>query len=175
MFHAELEEEVESQTSESIKYQSFLETRPPSMEISAIAMILSVLEEFPNARAHIVHLSAAGAIPLIREARSKGYKLTAETCFHYLTLDSESVPDGATEFKCCPPIRERENREKLWKGLLDGDIDFVVSDHSPSTPDIKKSLCCGGSGDFLGAWGGIGGLGLGLPLLWKEAVERNIR
>ena len=71
-----------------------------------------------------------------RAAAAGGVRLTAETCPHYLTLAAEEIPDGATAFKCCPPIREKANRELLWQGLADGTIDCIVSDHSPSTPDM---------------------------------------
>lgn len=117
---------------------------------------------YPNIRFHIVHLSAAEAVPRIREARESGVKnLSVETCYHYLTLSSEDVPDNATQYKCCPPIRSEANRKQICQALLDGVIDYVVSDHSPCIPELKK-------GDFMTAWGGVSGLGLGLSLLWTE-------
>jgi allantoinase len=122
-----------------------------------------------GSRAHVVHLSAAGAIPAVRAARRDGVDLSVETCPHYLALAAEEVPDGATEFKCCPPIRESGNRDRLWEGLADGDIDLVVSDHSPCTVDLKRR----DSGDFGAAWGGIASLQLSLPVVWTAARERG--
>ena len=107
---------------------------------------------------HILHVSSADVLPLLAEARRDGVRITAETCPHYLTFSAEEIPDGATQYKCCPPIREAENRELLWQGLRDGVIDLVVSDHSPSTIDLKRL----DTGDFGDAWGGIASLQLGL-------------
>ena len=121
-------------------------------------------------RAHVVHLSAAGAIPALREARAAGVDVSVETCPHYLSFDAAEIPDGATEFKCCPPIRDRANRDGLWAGLESGDIDFVVSDHSPCTAELKRR----GGGDFADAWGGIASLQLGLAAVWTGARERGI-
>ena len=95
--------------------------------------------------------------------------MTAETCPHYLALDAEDVADGATEFKCAPPIRERENRERLWQGLASGVLDMIVSDHSPAPPETKHR----DSGDFARAWGGIASLGVALPVVWTEARRRG--
>lgn len=107
---------------------------------------------------------------MIRSAKREGVRLSVETCPHYLTLTAEEVPDGATAFKCCPPIREASNRELLWEGLLDGTIDFIVSDHSPSTLDLKDLE----NGDFGVAWGGVSSLQLGLSLIWTEARRRGV-
>lgn len=121
---------------------------------------------YPSIRFHIVHLSAAEAVPRIRTAREQGINnLTVETCYHYLTLSSENIPANATQFKCCPPIRSEANRKQICQALLDGVIDYVVSDHSPCIPELKK-------GDFMSAWGGVSGLGLGLSLLWTEFGEK---
>ncbi len=120
-------------------------------------------------RVHIVHHSSADALPLLREARATGVKITAETCPHYLTFAAEEIPDSATEFKCCPPIRERENREQLWSAISSGVIDMIVSDHSPCPPEMKLR----DSGDFLRAWGGISSLQLRLPAVWTEAGRRG--
>lgn len=114
-----------------------------------------------SVRTHIVHLSAADAIPLIRESRLNGAKLTVETCHHYLSLSAEEVPDEHTEFKCAPPIRDRANRERLWQALVSGDINLVVSDHSPSTPGVKMLTYGKNRGDFLKAWGGISSVQFG--------------
>ena len=118
---------------------------------------------------HILHLAAASALPLIAAARAGGAAVSAETCPHYLTFCAEEVPDGATEFKCCPPIRGAANRDGLWAGLADGLIDVVVSDHSPCPPALKQPE----SGDFGAAWGGISSLQLGLAAVWTQARERG--
>jgi len=122
-----------------------------------------------NTRVHIVHLSSADAIPMLREAQSEGVRITAETCPHYLHFAAEEIPEGATEFKCCPPIRERANREQLWEGLANGTIDLIVSDHSPCPGEMKLRE----SGDFMKAWGGIASLQLRLPVIWTEARRRG--
>src|SRR6267378_518043 len=120
-------------------------------------------------RIHIVHHSSSDALGILREAKGAGAQLTVETCPHYLHFAAEDIPDGATEFKCCPPIRERENREQLWDALKDGTIDMIVSDHSPCTEDLKLRE----SGDFLKAWGGIASLQLRLPVIWTAARNRE--
>jgi allantoinase len=120
-------------------------------------------------RLHIVHHSSADALRLLREAKASGVPLTVETCPHYLHFVAEEISDGATEFKCCPPIRERDNREQLWDALGDGTIDMVVSDHSPCPPDLKLRE----QGDFMKAWGGISSLQLRLPVMWTEAAARG--
>jgi allantoinase len=122
-----------------------------------------------GARAHIVHLSAAECVAMISGAKGGGLRLTAETCPHYLYFAAEQVPDGATEFKSCPPIRDSVNREALWRGLEAGAIDCVVSDHSPCPPELKSF----GSGDFGAAWGGIASLQLGLSAVWTVARRRG--
>ncbi|HKZ02085.1 MAG TPA: amidohydrolase family protein, partial [Pyrinomonadaceae bacterium] len=118
----------------------------------------------------IVHQSSAEALPMLRNARSEGVMVTAETCPHYLVFTAEEIRDGATEFKCCPPIRDRENREQLWQALIDGTIDMVVSDHSPCPPNLKAST----TGNFLEAWGGISSLQLRLPVMWTAAQARGL-
>ena len=150
------------------KYTDFLASRPPAAEDTAIAGLIALARRF-GARIHILHLSSAGALPLIARARREGVRLTVETCPHFLTLTAEEVPDGATEFKCCPPIREAANQDALWQALADGTIDCVVSDHSPSTVDLKAR----DTGDFAAAWGGISSLQLGLSAVWTEARRRG--
>ncbi|MFI6079660.1 allantoinase AllB [Streptomyces sp. NPDC051217] len=147
------------------KYADFLASRPRDAENAAIEGLIAAARRL-DARVHVLHLSSADALPLIAAARRDGVRLTVETCPHFLTLTAEEVPDGATEFKCCPPIREAANQDALWQGLADGTIDCVVSDHSPSTTDLKTS-------DFATAWGGISSLQLGLPALWTEARRRG--
>ncbi|WP_210508480.1 allantoinase AllB [Naasia sp. SYSU D00057] len=151
------------------RYPRFVESRPPEAETAAISAVLDGVRE-TGARAHILHLSAAAGLPLIAAAKAEGLPVTAETCPHYLTLDEEHIPDGATQYKCCPPIRDAANQDALWQGLVDDTIDLVVSDHSPSTPERKFA----GDGDFQVAWGGIAGLQLGLTAVWTEARRRGI-
>lgn len=147
------------------KYADFLASRPRDAENAAIEGLIAAARRL-DARVHVLHLSSADALPLIAAARREGVRLTVESCPHFLTLTAEEVPDGATEFKCCPPIREAANQDALWQGLADGTIDCVVSDHSPSTTDLKTS-------DFATAWGGISSLQLGLPAVWTEARRRG--
>ncbi len=149
-------------------YDAFLKSRPRSMENEAIEMMIRLSREF-GTRVHIVHLSSSDALPLLREAQTAGVKITAETCPHYLHFAAETIPERATEFKCCPPIRESENREKLWQGLADGTIEMVVSDHSPCPARMKVR----DTGDFMAAWGGIASLQLRLPVTWTEAHRRG--
>lgn len=150
-------------------YDAFLRSRPPESEASAIEAVIDAARR-TGARAHILHLSDAHSLPAIRAAKAEGVALTVETCPHYLTIAAEHIPDGASEFKCCPPIREEANRDLLWEGVVDGTIDAIVSDHSPSTVDLKRS----GGGDFGLAWGGISGLQVGLSAVWTEARGRGI-
>jgi allantoinase len=151
-------------------YADFLASRPASAEDTAIEKLTGLLGQ-TGARGHVLHLSSAAALPVLSAARADGVRITAETCPHYLALSAEDVPAGATEFKCCPPIREAANKDELWKGLRDGWIDCVVSDHSPCTADLK----CLDSGDFAQAWGGIASLQLGLPVMWTHARERGVQ
>jgi allantoinase len=118
---------------------------------------------------HILHLSSSDALPMLARARREGIRITAETCPHYLVLTAEEIPNGATQFKCCPPVREASNRELLWRGLADGTISCVVSDHSPCTAELKRL----DTGDFGAAWGGISSLEIGLSVIWTEARRRG--
>jgi allantoinase len=140
------------------------------METAALGLITSLLPSYPHLRTHIVHLSASSAIPLVRAAKVSGARMSAETCFHYLAFASEDVPHGRPEFKCCPPIRDAQNRDKLWEAVMDGTIDFVVSDHSPCVAELKRI----DEGDVMAAWGGISTLGLGLSVLWTEGHGRGM-
>lgn len=206
MFHAEMIPPVTASVGDDVqwslppleptgpldKYQTFLDSRPSSFETYAILEILSLAHLAPKLPLHIVHLSAIEAIPMLREARAKGVNITAETCFHYLSLAAEKIQDGDTRHKCCPPIRSEANQDGLWSELLDIDnsvIQTVVSDHSPCTPNLKllpshlpgaeqpkTASCCSntGTGDFFNAWGGISSVGLGLSILWTEALRRGL-
>ncbi|MCW2705201.1 MAG: allB [Blastococcus sp.] len=155
-------------------YAGFLASRPGAAEETAIGRLVAAARD-TGARAHVVHLADADALPMLRRARAEGVRITVETCPHYLTFAAEDVPDGATSFKCCPPIREGRHREALWAALSDGDggqplIDMVVSDHSPCTPDLKRLE----DGDFGAAWGGIASLQVALPAVWTGARARGI-
>ncbi|MFE2522246.1 allantoinase AllB [Streptomyces mirabilis] len=147
------------------KYADFLASRPRDAEDTAIGNLIAQAERL-HARVHVLHLSSSDALPLIADAKRAGVRITVETCPHYLTLTAEEVPDGASEFKCCPPIREAANQDLLWQALADGTIDCVVTDHSPSTADLKTD-------DFATAWGGISGLQLSLSAVWTEARKRG--
>lgn len=126
---------------------------------------------FYSIQTHIVHLSTAQALPLIKQAKEDGVKISVETCHHYLNLNSEDIPNGKTEYKCAPPIRTAENQRKLWAALKDGTIDFVVSDHSPSTPGMKLLISGKNRGNFLQAWGGISSVQFGLSLFWTNCEK----
>ncbi|KAL8721741.1 MAG: hypothetical protein Q9225_001639 [Loekoesia sp. 1 TL-2023] len=205
MFHAEMIPPIASSVGDEVQwslpplapigplneYATFLASRPSSFETYAIAEILSLAHVAPNLPLHIVHLSAVEAIPLLQEAIANGVKITAETCFHYLSLAAEGIRNGDTRHKCCPPIRTKSNQDGLWEELMQdgGCIKTVVSDHSPCTPNLKllPSTISGTSninqtdhkedqdkGDFFSAWGGVSSVGLGLSILWTEGQNRGI-
>lgn len=164
--HAEDPHELDAAPHKSgPKYTDYLQTRPRVSEDVAIEGLIGLAKRL-GARVHVLHLSSSDALPLIAAAKREGVKLTVETCPHYLTLTAEEVPDGASEFKCCPPIREAANQDLLWDALAEGTIDCIVTDHSPSTADLKTD-------DFATAWGGISGLQLSLPAIWTEARRRG--
>ena len=172
--HSELPRPIEdaakrrAPTASRKSYQTWLESRPRAAENEAIKLLLRLGREF-GAHIHVVHLSSTDAISQIKKAKATGQPLSVETCPHYLTFASEEIADGATLFKCAPPIRERTNREKLWAGLPDATIDMIATDHSPCLPEMKRQE----SGDFLDAWGGIASLQLSLPAVWTEAKARG--
>jgi allantoinase len=157
-------------TNSHSSFAAFIASRPDEAETAAVTAALDAARKHgERARIHILHLSSAAALTPIRQAREDGIAVTVETCPHYLTLSAEEVPDGATQFKCCPPIRSAENREQLWNALADGLIDIVVSDHSPCPPAMKLAE----TGDFSQAWGGISSVQLGLSLIWTAARQRG--
>ncbi|KAI4748501.1 hypothetical protein E4T50_01188, partial [Aureobasidium sp. EXF-12298] len=201
MFHAEMIPPVTKSVGDDVQvsdppmvpsgpldvYQTFLDSRPSTFETYAILEILSLAHLAPQLPLHIVHLSAVEAIPMLREARAKGINITAETCFHYLSLAAEAIKNGDTRHKCCPPIRSQSNQDGLWQEMCrpdDSVIKTVVSDHSPCTPNLKllpanvpgaiETTSKEGEGDFFSAWGGISSVGLGISVLWTEAAARNI-
>lgn len=148
------------------RYESWLNSRPAAAEVDAIAMVIALCREF-GTRVHIVHLSAAEALPMLETARRDGLPLTVETCPHYLSFWAEEIRDGHTMFKCAPPIRGRANGEALWRGLRDGVIDLIATDHSPCPPSMKPD------GDFFEAWGGIAALELSLAAVWTGAAAHG--
>ncbi|MEX2151999.1 MAG: allantoinase AllB [Gemmatimonadaceae bacterium] len=174
LVHAELPGPIEAVTPDlqgrdPRMYTTYLASRPPAAEVQAVQLMLDLARRH-NVRLHIVHVSASEVLPLLKEARADRVPVTAETCPHYLTFDAEEIPTGATEFKCAPPIRGNGNRDQLWRALQDGVLDFVVSDHSPCPPALKRRE----SGDFLSAWGGIASLELTLPVIWGEMKARGL-
>jgi allantoinase len=173
LVHAELPGPVDSATvrlagADWSCYQTYLNSRPEEAELSAIQLLLSLCREY-KFRLHIVHLSASSALPQLRAARSEGLPVSVETCPHYLHLNSETISKGATLFKCAPPIRNRENCERLWQGLRDGTIDLVATDHSPCPLKMKRLA----EGNFGSAWGGIASLSVALPVMYSEASARG--
>jgi allantoinase len=150
-------------------YRTWLETRPAASEQAAIEFLLDLAAEF-GLRVHIVHLASADAIAAIRQARGSGVDVTVETCPHYLSFAADEIPDGATAFKCAPPIRDRRHREELWEAVRVGDIDLIATDHSPAPPAMKGL----DDGDFLRAWGGVASLQLGFSAAWTQAAARGV-
>ncbi len=173
LVHAELPGPIEAATaglasgSDSI-YRRYLDTRPRSAEVAAVELVTHLAGIY-GGPVHIVHVSTAEVGPVLEEARARGVAVTAETCPHYLTFDAESIPEGATEYKCAPPIRDAVNRQLLWHLVESGTLDLIVTDHSPCPPVLK----CLGSGDFMAAWGGIASLELSLSAVWTEAAGRG--
>ena len=167
--HAEDADEIERAPGpDGTSYDGFLASRPPVAERTAVATVVAETRR-TGARTHVLHLASAEVVPLLRKARADGVRITVETCPHYLSFEAEAIADGATQFKCCPPIRDAVNREGLWQALADGDVDVVVSDHSPCTPDLKRLDV----GDFGLAWGGVSSLQLGLSAVWTGARARG--
>jgi len=173
LVHAEVAGPIDAATAQLATanpraYATYLASRPPAAEEQAIQLVTGLCKE-TGARTHIVHHSAASALSLLEQARAQGLPLTAETCPHYLHFTAETIPDGATAFKCSPPIRDAANREALWRALASGILDFVASDHSPCSPALKALE----QGDYMTAWGGVSGLQLALSIVWSEARQRG--
>jgi allantoinase len=168
LVHAELAEFLKTVSSDQRKYDSYLSSRPSAAEDFAIKLLLRLCAE-TGCSVHVVHLSSAEALELLDTSRTQRLPISVETCPHYLTFAAEDIPDGATEFKCSPPIRSLRNREALWDGLRDGAIDMIVSDHSPCPTEMKQKQ----TGNFFEAWGGIASLQLALPVVWTEASARG--
>jgi len=166
--HAELRGvEPPAASGSPASHATWLASRPRAWENEAIALLIRLSREY-RCRVHVVHLSSSDAIEALATARADGVLISAETCPHYLVFDSESIPNGRTEWKCAPPIRERENRERLWRALQGGSLEMVVSDHSPCPPALKAG------GDFMAAWGGVASVQLSLPAVWTQARERGV-
>jgi allantoinase len=166
--HAEDPAELRWHSGDTRSYSAYLVSRPRRAEDSAIELLIRLARE-SMCRVHIVHLSSSDSLRQLRAARGAGVPITVETCPHYLTFEAKLIANGATEFKCAPPIREAENRELLWRALMGGEIDLVASDHSPCLPAMKKKEV----GDFFAAWGGIASLELGLPAVWTQAQHHG--
>ena len=169
--HAELKSPVTNTGSEEDprSYDAYLLSRPPKWEVDAIRMMIRLARE-TECPVHIVHLSTAEGVAEITAARAEGLAISVETCPHYLTFASEDIKAGATRFKCAPPIRETENRERLWRAIASGKIQMIVSDHSPCTPELKEAE----TGNFSKAWGGISGIQFSLPVVWTEMKKRKL-
>ncbi len=173
LVHAELPGPVDAATgrlagADWSKYATYLQSRPDEAELAAIQLMISLCREY-HFRLHIVHLATSQALEMLRTAKSEGLQVSVETCPHYLHFSSDKIPDGQTLFKCAPPIRSRENCEKIWQGIQEGVIDFVATDHSPCLPEMKRLS----EGNFRTAWGGIASLSLSLPVMWTEASGRG--
>lgn len=168
LVHCELTEDRGRMPDDSRSYKEYVASRPKRWEDDAIALMIRLCEEY-NCRVHIVHLSSANSVEQIKRAKAKGLPLTVETAQHYLFFHAAEIADGATALKCAPPIREKENNEQLWQALKEGIIDFVATDHSPATPELKELE----SGDFTKAWGGIASIQFALPVLWTAAKQRS--
>ena len=166
MVHAEDPACLVSVGGGATRYADYLATRPVEAERSAIEILVRLMKEWP-AKVHIVHLSSAASLDVIREAKVDGLPITVETCPHYLTFAAEEIPDCATQYKCAPPIRSVEERDALWNALIDGDIDLIASDHSPCPPAMK------GDGDFNSSWGGIASIQIALSAVWTGARRRG--
>jgi allantoinase len=169
LVHAEVPALLRDPSGDPRRHATWLDSRPPECEHAAIQLLVRLAREF-GARVHVVHLASADGLSLLASARADGVPISAETCPHYLTFAAEEIPDGATAFKCAPPIRGRDHRERLWKGLADGGIDLIATDHSPAPPALKRL----DDGDFVQAWGGIASLQLGLAAVWTGAATRGI-
>jgi allantoinase len=169
MVHAEDPACLLASRGSSRKYGDYLTTRPVAAERAAITLLVELIARSPTP-VHIVHLSSATSLDIVRTARARGLPLTVETCPHYLTFAAEEIPDGATEYKCAPPIRDKAERDALWEAVIAGDIDLIASDHSPCPPAMKET-----EGDFFSAWGGIASLQLSLSAVWTGARIRGLK
>lgn len=169
LVHAELPAGLRVPAGDVRRYRTWLDSRPPAAECAAIDLMIR-LSQAHRVRVHVVHLAASDALPALAAARAAGAAVSVETCPHYLTFDADAIADGATPFKCAPPIRGVSDRDRLWHALEDGTIDLVATDHSPSPPSLKRL----DDGDFVRAWGGIASLQIGLSAVWTGAARRGL-
>lgn len=181
LVHAELAGPIENATAilrarnaDWCSYATYLASRPDEAELQAIRLMIRLCRQY-KFRLHIVHLATAEALAELKAARAEALPITVESCPHYLHFAAEDIADGATLFKCAPPIRGKANRELLWQGLRDGVIDMIVTDHSPCPPGMKRPACDDpqDEGRFDLAWGGIASLSVALPVIWTECVKRG--
>ena len=154
------------QAAEKVTPLDHTRSRPAVAELEAIQRCILLASE-TGARLHILHLSAAGGVVLAEAARRQGVQVTLETCPHYLVLDEQALEKYGPYAKCNPPLRDAANQEQLWQGLLKGQIECLVSDHSPYTLEDKQR----GLDDIRFSPPGINALELGLALLISSAYQ----
>ncbi|MGI9457784.1 MAG: allantoinase AllB [Aeoliella sp.] len=169
LVHAELVDHTLPRLHESISYCEYLASRPEKWETSAIELLIRLCEEY-RCPVHVVHLANGNALSLLVAAKQNGLPLTVETCPHYLYFQAESIPDADPRYKCAPPIRELRHCELLWRGVVEGKIDLVATDHSPCPPEMKHLA----EGNFAAAWGGIASVGLTIPVIWTRGREQGL-
>ena len=150
-------------------WQAYCSARDDQAEAKAIKLLVSVAEK-TGCKIHVVHLSSKLGLDLIREAQSKGLKVTSETCPHYLffTQDDFNNPQISAFLKTAPPVKKGIDREALWEGLKDGTLSFVVTDHAGCDPAKEKS-----SKNFWEVYGGIPGVEHRVPFLFSEGFLKN--
>lgn len=143
----------------------YVASRPVFTEVEAVRRALFLAKE-ANCQIHICHVSCPEAVAEVTAARVAGQKVTCESCGHYFALDVDEFEKIGNTAKCSPPIRDKDNQERLWKKLMDGEIDLIASDHSPRTPDLKQ-------GGVFEAWGGISAVQNTLDIFFDEAVQKR--
>jgi allantoinase len=148
-------------------WRDYVKSRPPEAEWMAIYEAIAIASE-TGCRLHIVHVSTRHGIELVDEARRQGIDVSAETCPHYLLYSSRDLDHLGGAGKCSPPFRSPEDRDGLWRQLADGVLPMIVSDHSPSTLELKQGP------DFFKLWGGISGCQSTRQLLLWQARALSI-
>ena len=145
-------------------------SRPPAAELEAMGRLLGIGREVgPNTRLLVVHVSTADGLAKLESARYGGRRAMAETCPHYLWFTADGFERIGPSLKCAPPVRDAANRERMWRGLLAGQVSVIGSDHSPCPAAAKQR----GETDIWQAWGGVSGIQLTLPVLLTEGVHRR--
>lgn len=144
----------------------YVDSRPIFTEVEAIKRVILFAEE-TGCRVHICHIACTEGLDEVIKAQEKGLPVTGEACNHNLYFYKEELDDIGTVAKCSPPIREKEIRDKMWDYVLDGKVEFVVSDHSPSTEELKKV------DNAFEAWGGVSGLQNTVDVFFDEAVQKR--